>query len=558
MSTPVKKPAVQSGAELLVKSLEAQGVEYVFGIPGAKVDKVFDTLLDSKIKTVVCRHEQNAAFIAAGIGRMTGKAGVALVTSGPGASNLVTGFATATSEGDPVVGIGGSVPVADRLKQLHQSMDTVDLFRPVTKFSAEIDSPSAISEVVANAFRAAESGRPGAAFISAPKDVMVGEATGDVLTPAAPVTLGAADTAAIGAAARLINKATNPVLFLGLLASEKQTAEAVHGFIAKTNMPIVSTYQAVGVVPREHFARFGGRVGLFRTQPGDRILDAADLVITVGYDPIEFEPALWNRGKKRNLIHIDVVPEDVDNDYRPEIELTGNIAATLRALTERITGSTSTTSAELLQEVARERAAFAKLAVGLNGTPVHPARLVHELQTLLSDDMTLCLDMGSFHIWMARHLYSFRARQILMTNGQQTLGVGLPWAIAASLVRPSEKVISISGDGGFLFSAMELETAVRLRSNLVHLVWIDGFYNMVAIQEMAKYGRLSGVKLGPVDVVGFAEAFGAKGLKIERPEEISSTLKKALDMQGPVIIGIPVDYRDNHRLMETVHLEALD
>jgi acetolactate synthase-1/2/3 large subunit len=236
VSTPVKKPAVQSGAELLVKSLEAQGVEYVFGIPGAKVDKVFDTLLDSKIKTIVCRHEQNAAFIAAGIGRMTGKAGVALVTSGPGASNLVTGFATATSEGDPVVGIGGSVPVADRLKQLHQSMDTVGLFRPVTKFSAEIDSPSAISEVVANAFRAAESGRPGAAFISAPKDVMVGEATGDVLTPAAPVTLGAADTAAIGSAARLINKATNPVLFLGLLASEKQTAEAVHGFIAKTNM----------------------------------------------------------------------------------------------------------------------------------------------------------------------------------------------------------------------------------------------------------------------------------------------------------------------------------
>ena len=558
MSTPVKKPAAQSGAELLVKSLEAQGVEYVFGIPGAKVDKVFDTLLDSKIKTIVCRHEQNAAFIAAGIGRMTGKAGVALVTSGPGASNLVTGFATATSEGDPVVGIGGSVPVADRLKQLHQSMDTVDLFRPVTKFSAEIDSPSAISEVVANAFRAAESGRPGAAFISAPKDVMVGEATGDVLTPAAPVTLGAADTAAIGAAARLINKATSPVLFLGLLASEKQTAEAVHGLIAKTNMPIVSTYQAAGVVPREHFDRFGGRVGLFRTQPGDRILDAADLVITVGYDPIEFEPALWNRGKKRNLIHIDVVPEDVDNDYRPEVELTGNITATLRALTERITGSTPTTSAELLQEVARERAAFAKLAVGLNGTPVHPARLVHELQTLLSDDMTLCLDMGSFHIWMARHLYSFRARQILMTNGQQTLGVGLPWAIAASLVRPTEKVISISGDGGFLFSAMELETAVRLKCNLVHLVWIDGFYNMVAIQEMAKYGRLSGVKLGPVDVVGFAEAFGAKGLKIERPEEISSTLKKALDMQGPVIIGIPVDYRDNHRLMETVHLEALD
>jgi len=558
MSTPTTKPAPQTGADLLVKSLEAQGVEYIFGIPGAKIDKVFDTLVDSKIKTIVCRHEQNAAFIASGIGRMTGKAGVTLVTSGPGCSNLVTGFATATSEGDPVVGIGGAVPVADRLKQLHQSMDTVDLFRPVTKFSAEIDSASSVSEVVANAFRAAESGRPGAAFISAPKDIMMGEATGEVLTPAALTSLGAADTDAIAAAADLINKARNPVLMLGLLASEKDAADSVRRFIAKTNIPIVSTYQGAGVVPREHFDRFAGRVGLFRTQPADRILDAADLVITIGYDPIEFEPGLWNRGKKRNLIHIDVVAADIDKDYRPHVELTGNIAATLRGLTSQTNGVPPAGSAELLREVALERTGFGEKAAALNGIPIHPMRLVHELQGLLSDDMTLCLDMGSFHIWLARYLYSFRARQILMTNGQQTLGVGLPWAIAASLVRPNEKVMSVSGDGGFLFSGMELETAVRLKCNLVHVIWIDGFYDMVGIQEMAKYGRLSGVKLGPVDIVRFAEAFGAKGLRIERPDEISSTLKKALAMQGPVLVGVPVDYRDNHRLMEIVHPDALN
>jgi acetolactate synthase-1/2/3 large subunit len=558
MSTPATKPAPQTGAELLVKSLEAQGVEYIFGIPGAKVDKVFDTLVDSKIKTIVCRHEQNAAFMASGIGRMTGKAGVALVTSGPGCSNLVTGFATATSEGDPVVGIGGAVPVADRLKQLHQSMDTVNLFRPVTKFSAEIDSASSVSEVVANAFRAAESGRPGAAFISAPKDIMMGEAPGEVLTPAARTRLGAADTDAIAAAAGLINKAKNPVLMLGLLASEKDAAESVRGFIAKTSIPIVCTYQGAGVVPREQFDRFAGRVGLFRTQPADRILDGADLVITIGYDPIEFEPGLWNRGKKRNLIHVDVVAADIDKDYRPHVELTGSIAATLRGLTSHVNDIAPAGSAELLREVARERTAFGEKAAALNATPIHPMRLVHELQGLLSDDMTLCLDMGSFHIWLARYLYSFRARQILMTNGQQTLGVGLPWAIAASLVRPNEKVISVSGDGGFLFSAMELETAVRLKCNLVHVVWIDGFYDMVGIQEMAKYGRLSGVKLGPVDIVRFAEAFGAKGLRIEHPNEIAPTLKKALAMQGPVLVGVPVDYRDNHRLMEIVHPEALN
>jgi acetolactate synthase-1/2/3 large subunit len=179
VSTPVTQPGLQTGAGLLVQSLEAQGVEDVFGIPGAKIDKVCDTLLDSKIKTVVCRHEQNAAFIAGGIGRMTGKAGVALVTSGPGCSNLVTGLATANTEGDRVVAIGGAVPMANRLKHIHQSMDTVSLFRPITKCSAEIDAPQAVSEVLANAFRAAESRRPGAAFISAPYDIMTGEADGE-------------------------------------------------------------------------------------------------------------------------------------------------------------------------------------------------------------------------------------------------------------------------------------------------------------------------------------------------------------------------------------------
>jgi len=557
MSTATPKPTPQSGADLLVRSLEAQEVKYVFGVPGAKVDKVFDSLVDSTIQTVVCRHEQNAAFLASGVGRMTGKAGVALVTSGPGCSNLVTGFATATSEGDPVVGIGGAVPVADRLKQLHQSMDTINLFRPIVKFSAEIDAPSAVPEVVANAFRAAESGRPGAAFISAPKDIMAAKAEGRVLTPAPSQNLGPADASAIQEAARLISQAKLPVLLLGLLASAKDAAEAVGAFIAKGNFPVVCTYQGAGIVPREQFDRFGGRVGLFRTQPADVLLDAADLVITIGYDPIEYEPALWNLGKNRGVIHIDAVPSDVDKDYRAQIELIGNIAATVRSLTAHVKPRLTDAAAPLLRAVAHDRAAFAEQAAVKNGLPVHPMRLVHELQGLLSDDMTVCLDMGSFHIWLARHLYSFRARQILMTNGQQTLGAGLPWAIAACLVRPSEKVMSISGDGGFLFSAMELETAVRLKCNLVHLVWIDGYYDMVGIQEMAKYGRLSGVELGPVDIVRFAEAFGAKGLNIERPEEISPTLKKALAMEGPVLVGVPVDYRDNHRLMEIVHPEVL-
>jgi acetolactate synthase-1/2/3 large subunit len=558
MNMSEKRPEPQTGAALLVKSLEAQGVSHVFGIPGAKIDKVFDTLLDSKVKTVVCRHEQNAAFIAGGIGRMTGKAGVVLVTSGPGCSNLVTGLATANTEGDPVVAIGGAVPIASRLKQIHQSMDTVSLFRPITKFSAEIDSPYAVSEVVANAFRAAETGRPGAAFISAPQDIMVGAADGQVLTPVAPTLLGPADSESIADAAGLINRAQRPILLLGLLASQPRAAQAVRALLAATKLPVVCTYQGAGIVPREHFDCFGGRIGLFHNQPADKLLDAADVVVTVGYDPVEYEPALWNRGHARELIHVDAVATDIDADYRPQLNLTGDIAATLRSLASQINRNAPPADAEILGEIARDRTQFAERAAAMNEVPIHPMRLVHELQNLLSDDMTLCLDMGSFHIWLARHLYSFRPRQVLITNGQQTLGVGLPWGIAACLVRPGEKVISISGDGGFLFSAAELETAVRLKCNLVHLVWIDGSYDMVRFQEVAKYGRASGVDFGPVDIVPFAESFGAKGLKIQRPDEIASTLKRALALEGPVVIGIPVDYRDNHRLMEIVHPSVLN
>jgi acetolactate synthase I/II/III large subunit len=560
MSTAIQalKTASQTGANLLVESLEAQGVEYVFGIPGAKIDKVFDTLLDSRIKTVVCRHEQNAAFIAAGIGRMTGKAGVAVVTSGPGCSNLVTGLATANSEGDPVVAIGGAVPVADRLKQIHQSMDTVSLFRPITKFSAEIDSPASVSEVIANAFRAAESGRPGAAFISVPKDIMTGAAEGSVLTPVSPELFGPADSEAIASAAALITHAERPVLLLGLLASEKNSAEALRGLLKKAKIPVVCTYQGAGVVPRTHFEYFGGRVGLFRTQPADELLDSADLVITVGYNPVEYEPGLWNRDRARDIIHVDITRADVDRNYSPQLELIGNISSTVRQLTGLVERQNFDAHSALLAEIIRDRMLFQERAGNQTDVPIHPMRLVRSLQELLSDDMTLCLDMGSFHIWLARYLYSFRARQILMTNGQQTLGVGLPWAIAACLVRPGEKVISVSGDGGFLFSATELETAVRLKCNLVHLVWIDGAYDMVAFQEFAKYKRTSGTQFGPVDVVRFAEAFGAQGLMIETPDQITSTLRKALEVQGPVIVGVPVDYRDNHNFIEMGRLSALN
>jgi acetolactate synthase I/II/III large subunit len=547
----------QIGAELVVRTLEMQGVTHVFGVPGAKIDAVFNALVDSTIKTVVCRHEQNAAFIAGGIGRMTGKAGVAIATSGPGVSNLTTGLATANSEGDPVVALGGAVATSEALKQIHQTMDAVSILKPVTKFSATVGAPDQVSEVLANAFRAAESGRPGASYVNLPKDVMSEPCAHEPLPAPAFAGLGPADGAAIKEAARLVNAASNPVVLLGMLASKPTNAEALQVFVGKNNLPVVGTFQAAGAVGALLFDNFGGRVGQLANQPADRLLESADLVITVGYDPVEYAPPLWNGKSERKIIHIDILPADLENCYSPYVELTGDIGQTLQALTLHLKRAQKLTlSSGLLEAIAAERKLLSKEAAARGGVPIHPLRLVHELQQFLGSDVTVCLDMGSFHLWIARHLYSFRPRQVLITNGQQTLGVALPWGIAASIVRPAEKTLSISGDGGFLYSAMELETAVRLKANMVHMVWIDGTYDMVATQEKLKYGRASGTDFGPIDYIRYAEAFGATGLMIDKPDDIAPIMKKAFDTQGPVIVGVHVDYRDNHKLFEMLHEDS--
>lgn len=548
----------KSGADLVVNHLEQQGVKQVFGIPGAKIDRVFDSLEDSSINTIVVRHEANAAFMAAAVGRLTGKAGVALVTSGPGCANLVTGLATATSEGDPVVALGGAVKRSDSLKITHQSLDTVSIFRPVTKFSAEVTASAALCEVLGNAFRSAEFGRQGAAFVSLPQDILNKPITGQALIHRVCPQSGSAPLNEIIAVAKLLNQAKNPVLLLGLMASQPANAQAIRRLLHHSNIPVTSTYQAAGVVDQAHFDHFAGRVGLFNNQAGDKLLQQADLIITIGYSPVEYDPALWNNGRA-TLIHLDILPAEIDVAYQPEKELLGDIAATLEVLNQQIHGPIILTpqTQAILEDRCRQRRDLANRADKMSGFAIHPLRLVRAMQDIVNNDVTLCVDMGSFHIWIARYLYSFRARQILMSNGQQTMGVALPWAIAAALINPQQKVVSVSGDGGFMQSSMELETAVRLKSNLLHIIWVDNGYNMVEIQEQKKYHRSSGVSFGPIDFKMYAESFGAKGFAVESADELTVKLHQAMDTQGPAVIAIPVDYSDNYRLMEELNISQL-
>ncbi|WP_210080057.1 acetolactate synthase AlsS [Pantoea endophytica] len=547
-----------SGADLVVAQLEAQGVNHVFGIPGAKIDKVFDSLVDSPIQLIPVRHEANAAFMAAAVGRLTGHAGVALVTSGPGCSNLVTGMATATSEGDPVVAIGGAVKRSDSAKQVHQSLDTVSMFRPVTKYAVEVTASSALTECVSNAFRYAENGRGGGAFISLPQDIVDQPVSGSPLQNSGHVKLGAAPDALIEAVSQEISRAKNPVILLGLMASQPENSAAIHELLSKSQIPVTSTYQAAGAVRQEHFSRFAGRVGLFNNQAGDRLLKQADLIITIGYSPVEYEPAMWNSGKAI-LVHIDVLPADTDNRYQPDAELVGDIAQTVCKIAARILSplTLSHAAAAVLEDRQQQRQLLAMQGASLNQFALHPLRIVHAMQDIINSDISLTVDMGSFHIWIARYLYSFRARQIMISNGQQTMGVALPWAIGAWLVDPSRKVVSVSGDGGFLQSSMELETAVRLKANILHIIWVDNAYNMVAMQEEKKYQRISGVSFGPVDFKAYAEAFGAAGFSVNSAAELEPTLRKAMDVSGPAVVAIPVDYSDNPLLMSQLHLSQI-
>lgn len=554
LSTELKTNNVKTktkGADLVVDCLIQQGVTHVFGIPGAKIDSVFDVLQERGPELIVCRHEQNAAFMAAAVGRLTGKPGVCLVTSGPGASNLATGLVTANAESDPVVALAGAVSRKDRLKRTHQSMDNAALFEPITKYSVEVEHPDSVPEAITNAFRSATSTNPGATFISLPQDVITAETTVTAIGALAKPQLGIAPAYQIETVVEKIKAAKLPVILLGMRASTDAVTRAVRKLITDTQLPVVETYQAAGAISRKLEDQFFGRVGLFRNQPGDILLEEADLVLSIGYDPIEYDPKYWNKQGDRTIIHLDDHQADIDHDYQPNCELVGDIALTVDSIADRLPKLILSTKSEAILD--RLRVKLSKQVEIENRDSqglVHPLQVIRTLRSLIDDETTVTCDVGSHYIWMARCFRSYEPRRLLFSNGMQTLGVALPWAIAATLVEPGKKAVSVSGDGGFLFSAMELETAVRLQSPIVHLVWRDGTYNMVAFQQMMKYGRTSGTEFGDVDIVKHAESFGAIGLRVNAPEELEEVLKEAMKAEGPVIVDIPIDYRDNIKLGE--------
>ncbi|KAK9482473.1 thiamine diphosphate-binding protein [Lipomyces starkeyi] len=542
-------------ANIVVDSLYNAGVRLVFGIPGAKVDAIFDALLDHPdIRMIVCRHEQNAVFMAAAVGRITGCPGVCIATSGPGASNLTTGLATATTEGDPVVAIIGSVSRLQSTKRTHQSMRALDVLNPICKGTIGIEVEDQVAEVMLDAFRVAPSYPRGATVVSLPLDI----AKSVSKIPAFPSAsfrlpdLGPSPLSCIESVAHLIEEARLPVLFLGMRSTTPRVVAAIRNFLKQHPMPVVETFQAAGAVSMDLVNLFYGRVGLFRNQPGDKLIAKSDLVLTVGYDPTEYDANLWNVHGKLRIVHIDYQSCDFGFHYRPIIELVGSIEHNISCLAENIMHVASQSESDICSVLYEEFHSWRKTAIPKDGSgPVKPLHFISCLQRSVSPTTRVTCDVGTVYIYMMRYYFAYEPGMFLTSNGQQTLGVGLPWAIAAALVQDppcSKKVISLSGDGGFMFSSQELSTAVQLKCNITHFIWNDGHYNMVEFQEELKYGRSSGIALGGVDFVRFAEAFDARGFRIRSGDELESVMREALAYEGVSIVDVLIDYSRNQDL----------
>ncbi|WPH00559.1 Hypothetical protein R9X50_00338900 [Acrodontium crateriforme] len=546
------KDQQQQVAKIIVESIYNAGVRIVFGIPGAKVDAIFDTLSDHpEIRLIVCRHEQNAAFMAAAVGRITGIPGVCIATSGPGAGNLTTGLVTATTEGDPVVAIVGSVPRLLSTKHTHQSMKALDILSPTSKSATGIEVEDQAAEVVLAAFRTAATPPKGSAVVSIPMDVAGGKSKIPAFPPKAfkAPLYGHAPDQDIQTVASMIDKAKLPVLFLGQRASSPPVVSAVRELLAKHPIAVVETFQAAGAVPESQVQHvFFGRVGLFRNQTGDRILAQSDLILTLGYDPTEYDASAWNPSAKLNVVHVDYVSCDYGAYYNPTIELLGSVRENVIALTNAITHVANPANDPFCQTLSRELIAWQHQLTTTKtapGAPVHPLHFISALQRRVTKDTTVTCDVGTVYIYMMRYFFAYEPRRLLCSNGQQTLGVGMPWAIAASLTQQnpcSEKVISLSGDGGFMFSSQELSTAVQQGCNITHFIWNDSAFNMVEFQEEMKYGRSSGIRLGGVDFVKFAEAFGAKGFRMDDADGIERVMDLALAHKGVSLVDVRIDY----------------
>ncbi|MGD0898725.1 MAG: acetolactate synthase large subunit [Thermoguttaceae bacterium] len=532
-------------AELFVRCLENEGVEAIFGLPGEENIDITDCLLDSKIRFISVRHEQAAAFMADVYGRVTGRAGVCLATLGPGATNLVTGVADANMDHAPVVAVSGQSATTRMHKESHQYLDLVNLFRPISKFSIQVIEPETIPEVVRKAFKTAQAEKPGVSYIDLPENVaqMEVEGKGPLAVQAHPEPHAAAE--AISRAAEIINSARFPLIMAGNGVIRARASEQLIRFGEKLNIPVANTFMAKGVVPFSH-ALWLGSVGL---QAKDYAVacgfDRADVIVCVGYDMVEYHANRWNSGKDRKIIHVDLSPAEVDEFYIPAVEVVGEIGAALDAIAQECRPQKQF-PASLWQAIMDELSEHAYD----DSFPLKPQRLVWDLQRVFASRCTVVCDVGAHKMWMARMYQPERPNTCIISNGFAAMGISLPGAIAAKLAFPNRTVAAVTGDAGFMMNSQEIETALRIGTPVVIVIWNDGGYGLIGWHQLRRFGRTSHVDFGNPDFVKYAESFGAKGYRVSAADELMPILKQAIADNTVVVVDCPVDYSENMKLTE--------
>jgi acetolactate synthase-1/2/3 large subunit len=529
-------------AELFVRCLENEGVEAIFGLPGEENIDVLDVLLDSKIRFISTRHEQAAAFMADVYGRITGRAGVCLATLGPGATNLVTGVADANMDHAPVVAIAGQAATTRMHKESHQYLDLVNLFRPITKFCTQVIEPETVAEVVRKAFKTAQAEKPGVSFIDLPENIAKMDVEGKTPLTVCIARQPQPSIEAVCRAAEIISSAKHPLILAGNGVIRAHAAEQLVRFGEKLNIPVVNTFMAKGVVPFSH-SLWLGSVGMKARDYIACGFDRADVIICVGYDMVEYHANRFHSGKDRLLVHIDVAPAEVDEHYIPAVEVIGEIGAALEAVAGRAQPQKHF-PAGLWQAIMDELSEYAFDT----SFPLKPQRLVWDLQRCFAARSTVVCDVGAHKMWMARMYQPERPNTCIISNGFAAMGIAVPGAIAAKLAYPNRTVVAVTGDAGFMMNSQEIETALRIGTPIVIVIWNDGGYGLIAWHQLREFGRTSYVDFGNPDFVKYAESFGAKGYRVRSADELMPILKQAAADNTVAVVDVPVDYSENMKL----------
>jgi acetolactate synthase I/II/III large subunit len=542
----------RKASEVFVECLEAEGVRYVFGIPGEETLDLNESLADSSIQFVPVRHEQGGAYMADAYGRLTGRAGVCLGTLGPGATNLVTAVADAFLDRAPLVALTGQSDIERMHKESHQYIDLIGIMRPIVKWNARVSSPEIIPEVVRKAFALAESEKPGPTHLELPEDVMARPLDASPLRRHAPVQ-PEPGSRELQRAADLIDAAENPLVLAGNGAIRGHASRALRSFVHNSGIPVAESFMAKGLIDYED-PKALGTVGLQARDYEMAGFDDADLVIAVGYDLVEHSPKNWNPRRDKQIVVIDSVAAEVDQYFTPDVELIGDVAHVLARLAAACTRNQTTAGTSRLHEVvmgalndARDDEHF----------PIRPPRALWDLRRALGPKDILVSDVGLHKLWIARMFPAHEPGTVLIANGLAGMGFALPTAIGAKLVHPDCNVVSVSGDGGFLMNAQELETAARLKTAVVNVIWENAQFGSILWKQDKKFGRHFGVDFGNPDFVKLAESFGIPAWRCSSADDFPRLLGDALAKDVPSVIVVPIDYSIDVAISETLGAETV-